>query len=154
MILELFIQFLIASIATLSFSVIFCAPRKEAIFCGITGGFGWIIYFILNNYVHYSIIVAALIATTGLAIISRSFAVIRMHPATIYILPGIFPLVPGAGIYYTAYYLITKQHTLFAQKGLETFEIASAIVFGIIFGFAIPQSLFAKLGQLFHHKTT
>lgn len=151
-IINVLIQFIFASVATLSFSIIFCAPRKEIIFCGITGGFGWIIYYILNNYVHYSIIVAALIATAGLAIISRAFAVIRMHPATIYILPGIFPLVPGAGIYYTAYYLITKQHALFAQKGLETFEIASAIVFGIIFGFAIPQSLFAKIGKVFHHE--
>ncbi len=62
----------------------------------------------------------------------------------------IIPLVPGAGIYYTAYYLITKQHALFAQKGLETFEIASAIVLGIIFGFAIPQSLFTKIGKVFH----
>lgn len=121
-IINVLIQFIFASVATLSFSIIFCAPRKEIIFCGITGGFGWIIYYILNNYVHYSIIVAALIATAGLAIISRAFAVIRMHPATIYILPGIFPLVPGAGIYYTAYYLITKQHALFAQKVLETFS--------------------------------
>jgi len=30
-------------------------------------------------------------------------------------------------------------------KGLETLEIAGAIVFGIIFGFGIPQSLFHRL---------
>ena len=34
---------------------------------------------------------------------------------------------------------------MFSTKGIETFEIAVAIVFGIIFGFAIPQSLFRKL---------
>ena len=33
---------------------------------------------------------------------------------------------------------------LFAAKGLETFEIALAIVFGIIFGFSIPEALFHK----------
>jgi uncharacterized membrane protein YjjB (DUF3815 family) len=55
--------------------------------------------------------------------------------------------VPGAGIYYTAYYLITGQAKLFSAKGLETLEVALAIVFGIIFGFAIPQALFQKFAK-------
>ena len=75
---------------------------------------------------------------------SRTMAVVRRNPATVYLLCGIFPLVPGAGIYYTAYYLITKESALFSAKGLETFEIALAIVFGIIFGFAIPEAIFHR----------
>jgi hypothetical protein len=35
---------------------------------------------------------------------------------------------------------------MFAAKGMETFETAAAIVFGIIFGFSIPQKLFSRLG--------
>ncbi len=154
MIINFFIQFLVAMIATMSFSILFNAPKKEVIFCGFSGALGWIVYYILVRNYKVSIIVSALVATATLTIFSRAFAVIRMHPATIYLLPGIFPLVPGAGIYYTAYYLITKQHALFAQKGLETFEVAVAIVFGIIFGFAIPQTLLAKLGIIFHRKKT
>jgi hypothetical protein len=34
-----------------------------------------------------------------------------------------------------------------SAKGLETFEIALAIVFGIIFGFSIPETLFHKRKQ-------
>jgi uncharacterized protein len=62
-----------------------------------------------------------------------------------YVLPGIFPLVPGAGIYYTAYYLFIGNTEMSGFKGLETLEIAGAIVFGIIFGFGIPQWIFHKL---------
>jgi uncharacterized membrane protein YjjB (DUF3815 family) len=62
-----------------------------------------------------------------------------------YVLPGIFPLVPGAGIYYTAYYLFIGNTEMSGFKGLETLEIAGAIVFGIIFGFGIPQRMFHKL---------
>lgn len=58
-----------------------------------------------------------------------------------------FPLVPGAGIYYTAYYLISGMPAKCSAKGLETFEIALAIVFGIIFGFSIPETLFHKRKQ-------
>jgi uncharacterized membrane protein YjjB (DUF3815 family) len=55
--------------------------------------------------------------------------------------------VPGAGIYYTAYYLFTGNQELFSSKGLNTFEVAAAIVFGIIFGYALPQGLFGKLAR-------
>jgi uncharacterized membrane protein YjjB (DUF3815 family) len=90
-------------------------------------------------------VLSCLTATFLLTIYSRTVAVLRQSPATTYLLTGIFPLVPGAGIYYTAYYMITEQSQLFSRKGLETLEIALAIVFGIIFGFSIPQSLFGKL---------
>jgi len=92
-------------------------------------------------------VLASLIATFILTMFSRTTAVLRQNPVTTYLITGIFTLVPGAGIYYTVYYLITGQRQLFSAKGLETFEIALAIVFGIIFGFAIPQALFAKLGR-------
>ena len=60
---------------------------------------------------------------------------------------GIFTLVPGAGIYYTAYYLLMGDLAQFTAKGIETFKIAGAIALGIVFGFAIPQSWFNRLGK-------
>ncbi len=138
------IQFFLSMIATMSFAVIFSAPKKEWLFCGLSGAIGWIVYYVLfHNDVN--MVVSTMIATFALTIFSRTFAVVRKHPATVYLLSGIFPLVPGAGIYYTAYYLITNQSTLCYTKGMETFGIAAAIVFGIIFAFAIPQALFNKL---------
>ena len=89
----------------------------------------------------------SLVATFVLTILSRILAVARCNPATIYLVSGIFPLVPGAGIYYTAYYLISGMPAKCSAKGLETFEIALAIVFGIIFGFSIPETLFHKRKQ-------
>ena len=86
-------------------------------------------------------------STFVLTILSRILAVARCNPATIYLVSGIFPLVPGAGIYYTAYYLISGMPAKCSAKGLETFEIALAIVFGIIFGFSIPETLFHKRKQ-------
>ena len=87
----------------------------------------------------------SLIATLCLTIMARIFAAARSMPVTVYLLSGIFPLVPGAGIFYTAYYLFTNDRALSTSKGIETFEVAGAIVLGIIFGFGIPQSLFNLL---------
>ena len=122
------IEFIIAMVATLSFAVIFSAPRKELLFCGFTGAIGWIIYYILFS-LDYGVIFSSAVATFFLSIIARSLAVVRRNPATVYLLTGIFPLVPGAGIFYTVYYLLLGDNQMFSTKGIETFEIAAAIVF-------------------------
>lgn len=146
MILELLIQFTVAFFATLGFAIIFSSPKSELIFCGFTGALGWLIYYVILE-IGMQFVVACLIATMCLTIVARSLAVLRKQPGTTYLLTGIFPLVPGAGIYYTAYYLFTGDQEMFAAKGMETFETAAAIVFGIIFGFSIPQRFFLFLSR-------
>lgn len=135
------LEFVMAFVAIYAFAFLFCVPKKELLFSGLSGALGWVVYY---GIVHHDLspVLASLVATFILTVFSRTMAVIRSNPATVYLLCGIFPLVPGAGIYYTAYYLITGDNTRFASKGLETFEIALAIVFGIIFGFAIPEAIF------------
>ena len=91
------------------------------------------------------LVAASAVATGILTIFARALAVLRKMPVTVYLLTGIFPLVPGAAIYYTAYYLFIGDTAMSSVKAIETFEVAGAIVLGIIFGFSIPQRLFGKL---------
>lgn len=142
--MEFIIQFLVAGFATLSFAVLFSAPRKELLYCGFTGAFGWILYYLLVQF-DMGVVFPSFVATLCLTILARIFAVIRSTPVTVYLLTGIFPLVPGAGIFYTAYYLFTNNQAISYSKGIETFEVAGTIVLGIILGFGIPQSLFHLL---------
>ena len=100
------LQFFIAAIATVTFAILFAAPKKELVFCGVSGGLAWLVYFILYRQ-SQNVVLGSLVATFVLTILSRILAVARCNPATIYLVSGIFPLVPGAGIYYTAYYLIS-----------------------------------------------
>lgn len=139
------IQFLVAGFATVAFAILFNAPRKDLVFCGFTGALGWIIYYIMVRF-DSSVVLASAVATFFLTIFARTFAVVRQKPATVYLLAGIFPLVPGAGIFYTAYYTFLNNPAA-SSKAIETFEVAGAIVFGIVFGFAIPQELFNKLSR-------
>lgn len=92
------IQFIVAGFATFSFAVLFSAPKKELLYCGFSGAFGWILYYILVQ-LGMGVVVPSLIATFCLTILARIFAVIRSTPVTVYLLTGIFPLVPGAGIF-------------------------------------------------------
>lgn len=135
------LQFILAMIATASFAVLFGVPKEQFFFSSLTGALGWISYLIFCN-LGFGTVFASLFATFFLTIISRFFAAIRKNPVTLYLLTGIFTLVPGAGIYYTSYYFIMNDMQLFAEKGMETFKIAGAISIGIIFGSAIPQRFF------------
>ncbi len=144
-------QFIISTIATLSFAIVFSAPRSELVFCGISGGIGWIFY----SYIYNTVGTPALgnvVGALALTLFSRALAARRKNPATVYLISGIFPLVPGAGIYYTSYYLIMNDMTSYASYGLMTIKTAGAIVMGIIFGMAFPQVWFNKVFAPSCHK--
>jgi uncharacterized membrane protein YjjB (DUF3815 family) len=148
--MEIFIQFIISFLATLSFAVLFAAPRSELLLCGLTGSIGWVVYLICTSN-DLNKIVANLIATFALTVISRAVASIRKNPVTVYLIAGIFPLVPGAGIYYTSYYFIMNDMPQCTISGMDTVKVAISIVLGIVFGFSIPNNWFNRLGEVTSH---
>ncbi len=146
MIVHLMIQLLVACVATISFSILFSTPRREFLFCGITGMTGWLFYLITYSMIE-SIPLATLIGTIFVTLISRIFAVNRRVPVIVFLIAGIFPLVPGTGIYFTAYYVFMNKISLASEYGRETLGIGLAIAFGIMLAFLIPQKFFNYRGK-------
>ena len=144
MIFDYIMQFIVAMIATLAFAMIFSAPKSELVYCGLSGAIGWISYLIISTILGAPTL-GNMVGSLFLTLFSRSLAVKRKNPATVYLIAGIFPLVPGAGIYYTSYYLIMNNMETFSTYGLSTIKTAGAIVMGIICGMAFPQSWFNKV---------
>ena len=135
------VQIAVAFVATVAFSVLFNVPKQQYIYCGVTGGLGWLCYLMVNS-IYPSEVIASFVATFVLTSISRIFAVYRKSPVTIFLISGIFPLVPGAGIYNTAYHMIMSDNVLAFNTGIHTVKIAVAIALGILFVFSLPQSFF------------
>ena len=136
------LQMGVAFLSTITFAIIFHTPRKEWLCCGFTGAVGWLVYVVC---VHFGLDVAtaSFFATLALAWIARVFAFWRKAPVTVFLITGIFPLVPGAGIYYTGYHLFMSDNSLALDKGLETIKIAVAIALGIGIVLSLPPFLFA-----------
>lgn len=57
--------------------------------------------------------------------------------------------MPGAGIYWTVYYLVTEQLGLAVYTGYEAVKAAVAIVLGIVFVFELPQGVFRCMAKAF-----
>lgn len=141
------LQFIVCIFATVSFAVLFAAPKSELIYCGLAGAIAWVVYLALVE-IGCSSPVSNMVACFSLTVVSRLFAAVRKNPVTVYMISGIFPLVPGAGIYYTSYSLIMGNMADFTANGTSTLKTAGSLVLGIIFGSAVPQSWFNALGKL------
>ena len=136
-------QCLAAFIGTFAFAILFGAPRKQYVTAGVIGAIGWVIYLMLTRFCHSGPTVSIIVATIIICILSRFSAVKDKCPSTVYLLCGIFPLVPGAGIFWFTYYLVSSQFYLSASAGFTAVKTAIAIVLGIIVAMELPQRIFS-----------
>lgn len=136
-------QLVAAFLGTMAFALLFGVPRKYYIYCGLVGGAGWLLYQTLIHYGGLSNTEATFLATVLVILLSRMLAVQERCPATVFLIAGIFPLVPGAGIYWTAYYLVSNQLQNALYSGFAAIKAAVAIVLGIVVVFEIPYKFFS-----------
>lgn len=134
------LNLLLASTGSLAFAILYNVPRKFYLCAAFTGMAGWFCYYLIVPFTDTA--VASFFGAVGVVLVSRIFAVWKKCPITVFLISGIFPLVPGAGVYYTMYYLVSNELTLAAIKGLESLKIAFGIVLGIVFIVTITKKWF------------
>lgn len=127
-------------LGTVSFSILYNVPRKYYLGGGITGMVGWLCYCLV--YPVTSPPIANFFSTVLVMLISRGLAVFMKSPITLFLVPGIFPLLPGANVYYTAYYLVTDNLARSAANGITAVKLAFAMVMAIVLVFSIPREVF------------
>lgn len=133
-------EVLAAAVGTVAFALLFGVPRKYYAYCGLIGGVGWGVYRFLVDFC--TVVEANFAAAIAVVFLSRLFAVRKRCPVTIFLISGIFSLVPGAGIYWAAYYLVINDLERAAATGYQAIKIAAAIVLGIVLVFELPQNIF------------
>ena len=139
-------QLIAAVIGTVTFCILFEVPRRYYPMCGFIGGAGWAVYLLAGQLV--STATACLFATMVIIFLSRLAAVLEKCPATIFLIAGIFPLVPGGSVYWMAYYMVKSRPYLALNYGYTAVKFAAAIVIGIVVIFEIPQTLFTRIADL------
>ena len=137
----------LAAVGTVAFALLFGVPRKFYFYCGLVGGAGWLIYAFLTQRLSATETEAVFFATLGVILLCRVFAVREECPVTVFLIAGIFPLVPGTRIYWTAYYAVTDQLALAQQNGFAALKDALAIVLGIVVIFELPNRMFHWLAR-------
>lgn len=130
--------------ATIAFAVLFNVPRKSLISGGIIGMLSWVIYVILTEEIHISLVAATLIAAFSVATISQFLARFYKMPVTVFSIYGIIPLVPGGLAYDTIRHLMENNYFEGIRLGSVTLLIAGSIAFGLIFAGVITESFWKR----------
>jgi uncharacterized membrane protein YjjP (DUF1212 family) len=126
------IQLAAAFLGTAAFAVLFGVPRKYYIPAGIVGMVGWAAYLLVVRFTPLSLVGGTLVASTIVAFLSRFFAVRLKCPGTVFLICGEFPLIPGAGVFWSSYYVVSNHLGDSLTAGLTAVKVTIAIVLGII----------------------
>ena len=126
------IQLVAAFLGTVSFAALFGVPRKYYFDTGFCGTMGWLLYLILSRYTAMSPVEVLFCATVLVASIALLQSKARKCPITVFLISGIFPLVPGAGIFWTSYNIVSNQLPDAFQTGFAALKATVAIAFGIL----------------------
>ena len=124
-----FLPCLHAFIACASFCFIFQVRKPLFILlCSLNGAISWLVY-LLTDFLPFEA-ARYFVATIAVSALAEILARVLKAPATIFLVIGIIPLVPGGGLYYTMDYLINGDFAMFTAKGLQTAAAAGAIAAG------------------------
>lgn len=139
--MTLLIHFVAAAVGTVAFALLFDVPSRFYPLCALIGGMGFLLVELLMK-TGLSQTEATFLATMVVTLSSRFCAVWRRCPVTVFLISGIIPLVPGAGVYWTAYYLIMNNTSEALTRGFTALRVAVAIVLGIVLMLELPNRVF------------
>lgn len=118
-------------IGCLGFCIVFNIHGKGAFLCALGGVLSWVAYSLILR-LGGSDAVAFFWGTICGAAYSEIMARVRKCPAIAYLVIAIFPLLPGAGLYYTMSYALRGEMSLFADKGMRTAAEAGIMAVAIL----------------------
>lgn len=130
----------------------FCAfyfntNKYDVLWGALLGALGWVVYLVVQktggsaNYAYFA-------GAFSVAIASELLALFIKNPATVYLLPGLLPLVPGGGMFQTMRAAVSGNMDTALSLGYATLGAAGAIALGI----AIASSIARLLSKLLVRK--
>ena len=125
------IQLLACLIGCIGFAIVFNIHGPGGLLCALGGVLTWATYMIVIS-LGGSDLLGYLWATIVASFYAEVMARVRKYPAISYLLISIFPLIPGASVYYTMTHAVKGDMASFADTGIHTIGIAGAIAVGIL----------------------
>lgn len=119
-----------AFLAIAAFAIVLETPKKYIAYAGIVGAIGWFVY-LLTQTAGMSEVMATFLSAMTVSLVSHIFARIFRAPVTVFLVAGILPTVPGAGMYRIAYSVIAGEAHMTAHYMITTLELAGVIAIGI-----------------------
>lgn len=128
---SLVIQGLSCVVGCIGFTILFNIHGRGTALCVLGGLLTWGVYAITLE-LGGSDLMGCFWGAVFASLYAEIMARIRKCPALPFLVICIFPLIPGAGVYYTMNYAVQGDMTMFAAKGMNTAAIAGLMAVGIL----------------------
>lgn len=122
-------QLAAAFLAIFMFAIMMDVPAKYLFPCGTVGAAGWLVYLCTKEW--FGVLPGNFWGAVAISLISHCYARALKAPVTVFLVPGFLTLVPGAGLYSTAYHFFAGSGAMGERYLLETIQIAGVIALGI-----------------------
>ena len=131
--LPIWFHAIVCFIGCVGFFILFNIHGPGGLLCALGGMLTWVVYLLVKQWTGHDL-TAYFFATMFASLYAESMARIRKYPAISYLVVAIFPMIPGAGVYYTMNYAVRGEMERFADKGMFTAAIAGIMAVGILLG--------------------
>lgn len=141
---NLFIEVIGCFIGCSGFYILFNIHGWGGMLCSFGGVVCWLFYRV-SVILGIDNIIAYFIAAFAASLYSEWMARLRKYPAISYLVISIFPIIPGAGVYYAMTYALDGNNAAFAAKGMETAATAGVMAAGILIASSIVRIVSERL---------
>ena len=128
--LGMWMQVVGAFLAVVALAVVLNVPKCYLVYDGIAAAAGWLVYLLAMNH-GIAETTTMFLATVVIALLSHLFARMFKAPVTVFLIPGILPIVPGVGMYRIMYYLVIGNNEVAARYLSQTLQLAGMIALAI-----------------------
>lgn len=118
-------------VGCIGFAILFNIHGPGGLLCALGGLLTWAAYRV-SMALGTGDITACFWAAFFASAYAETMARIRKYPAISYLVVSIFPLIPGAGVYYTMLCAVQGDMVSFSERGTHTVAIAGAMAVGIL----------------------
>ncbi len=148
------IQLISCTIGCTGFAWMFKIKGKQVLYSTIGSFFTWSIYLIVYG-MNPSNFVATFAASLFVAAYAFVMSRVNRAPSTIFLTASVFPLMPGASLYYLMYGCLSRDINLILEKAQGIIGTCLAIAFGFIIVDLVTRIMMYTLKRDYHiGKTT
>ena len=137
------IQAAVCFLSCVGFGILFNVHGPGGLLCALGGTLTWLVY-LLTLRLGGGDLGGYFFGTLFASLYAEAMARIRKFPAIAYLVISIFPLIPGAGAYYTMNYAVQGQMDKFASQGMHTAAIAGVMAVAILLASTTVRMLSAR----------
>ena len=127
----LWFELIACFLACIGFAILFNIHGFGVLVCAAGGVLTWLTYRVCQS-LGTDNVTANLAGAMVAAMYSEIMARVRKFPAITYLVISLFPLIPGAGVYYSVNFAVRGDMVSFASRLGETGSIAGAMAVGIL----------------------